>query len=151
MKRSPGDAEQERLFSASKFSAEGFLGSDTRTVDEIVAEDAAALAASGVTCKEVADVLRTLFDKAEAALGVSVTISSTVSVTHDEARGKIPSPFKGEGVFQKGEVAIAIASRENPLFITRLGINLIEKHCFFQGKGSRYRIEPADAVLLVRG
>lgn len=150
MKRSPGDAEQERLFSPSRFSADGFLGSDTRTVDEIIADDVAALAECGCTTADVATSLRRIFDRAEAALGDPVSITDDVVATHYEARGKIPSPFRGEGLFQKGEVEIRIASKSVTLHITRLSINLIEKHSFFQGRGSRYRIEPEIAERLVQ-
>jgi len=56
--------------------------------------------------------------------------------------GRIPSPFIGDGVFEKGEAELQDESSAQKFYITRLGIHLIEKYGFFQGHGSRYRIEP---------
>jgi len=149
MKRSPADREKELLFAASKFSADGFLGNDNRSVEEIIDADAAALESLGTSREKIAAALSAVFDKAESALGDPVIVLPGISAIHHEARGKIPSPFRGDGVFQKGEVEINFTETGKTVFITRLGINLIGKHGFFQGRGSRYRIEPADILQLL--
>ena len=148
MKLAPREQEQARLFGPSKFSAEGFLGNDPRTVEEIVEADRELLISLGTTADAVADLLAAVFARAEAAFGEPVAIKPSITATLFEARGKIPSPFRGDGVFQKGEVMVYEEDTQKTLFITRLGINLIRKHGFFQGRGSRYRIEPADALRL---
>ena len=42
---------------------------------------------------------------------------------------------------KKGEAVITDCTNNLSLIITSLGINLIEKHNFFQGRGCRFRID----------
>lgn len=142
MKLSPQEQEQIKLFGPSKFSADGFLGNDTRLPQEIIAEDETMVASLGTTCEKIADILETVCKKAEAVFGDTVEIRPGISAVFHEARGKIPSPFRGDGVFQKGETIVTDSGSGNQFVITRLGIHLIRKHHFFQGRGSRFRIEP---------
>ena len=142
------DRELIKLFRPSKFSAEGFLGDDRRTVEEIIEDDRLECARLGTTAEAIASKLAVTFMRADAAFGNPVELNPGVTATMFEARGKIPSPFRGDGVFQKGEVMVYEEDSKITLFITRLGINLIKKHGFFQGRGSRYRIEPVDALRL---
>ena len=62
--------------------------------------------------------------------------------------GRIPSPFQGDGVFEKGDVVLTGPGGEQ-IILTALGLSMIEKHDFFQGRGSRYRVDPALAVRLL--
>ncbi|MBN1757128.1 MAG: hypothetical protein JW863_02355 [Chitinispirillaceae bacterium] len=148
MKISPREREQAILFGPSKFSAEGFLGDDRRSVEEIIEDDRQKCENLGTTSVYLAKCLAKAFQKAESAMGDPVELGPGISATLFEARGKIPSPFRGDGVFQKGEVMIYEEEKKTTLFITRLGIHMIKKHGFFQGRGSRYRIEPADVLRL---
>jgi hypothetical protein len=131
---------------ASIFSSAGFLGSDTRSVEKIVEADIAALKKLGVAKEKLARVLSEVFDKASAAMGKPVDVRDGVVAVYHESRGRIPSPFREDGSFEKGEVVITDTASNEALIITRLSINLIERHDFFQGRGSRYRIDPATAV-----
>lgn len=142
MKLSPEEQERIKLFSPSKFSADGFLGNDTRQLSEIIAEDEEMVSSLATTCEEIADHLESVFNKAESTFGDPVEIKPGINATFHEARGKIPSPFRGDGVFQKGETVITDSTSNTGIVITRLGIDLIRRHHFFQGRGSRYRIEP---------
>jgi hypothetical protein len=63
--------------------------------------------------------------------------------------GRIPSPFQGDGVFEKGDIVVKNAATGEELVLTRLGLALIGKHGFFQGHGSRYRIDPERAAALL--
>lgn len=146
MKQSSRDRNAADLFRPTKFSGDGFMGSDMRSVEAIIVADAAVVETLGTTCEAIAAGLATIFDKAESALGEPVELKPGVVATHYEARGKIPSPFRGDGVFQKGEVAITGTTTKKTLYLTRLGINMINRHGFFQGKESRYRIEPENAA-----
>jgi len=146
MKLSPEEQEQVKLFGPSKFSADGFLGNDTRLPHEIITEDEETVVTLETTCEKIADFLESSFNKAEAAFGDTIEIKPGVSATYFEARGKIPSPYRGDGVFQKGETIVTDSASGNTIVLTRLGINLIRKHHFFQGHGSRYRIDPKRAL-----
>jgi hypothetical protein len=134
------------LLGPSQFSAEGYLGSDPRSPEEIIEEDKQELKRLEVTKERIAIGLRELYVKADRAIGNPVKLSDSSTIILEEARGRIPSPFPGDGEFQKGQVKITDASSGQTFLITPLSIHLIEKHGFFQGRGSKYRIEPEIAA-----
>jgi hypothetical protein len=139
-----------KLLGPSQFSAEGYLGSDGRNPEEIIEEDEAEMRRLKTTKEKIGLALREAYVKAERALGNPIKMFDTITLCHDEARGRIPSPFPGDGAFQKGQVKVSDASSGQTFLITPLSIHLIEKYGFFQGKGSKYRIEPEFAARLVQ-
>ena len=141
MKLSPRDKAQRERLLASRFSAAGFMGTDSRSLDEIIAGDQAVLQRHALCAATVAQRLRAIDDRARAMFGAPIQLPGGIKATHYEAMGRIPSPFPGDGMFPKGETRIEWPDGRC-LRITRLGIALIERHAFFQGKGSPYRIEP---------
>jgi hypothetical protein len=148
MKQSPKD--NPKNFEASKFSGDGFLGSDQRPVDEIIADDARTLEQVGIPLAQLAAAIETAYLAARDALGAPAEISPEVIGEFEESRGRIPCPFRGCGVFEKGEAIITDRRTNETLIITSLGIHLIGKHGFFQGIGSRYRIDPLKAAKILR-
>ena len=148
MKETPQDKALEDRLGASPFSGEGFRGTDPRTVDEIIAEDRRTLERLGLPRERLLAALRDVFDKARAELGGEVPVRPGVTAVAHESMGRIPSPFRGDGVFEKGDVVVASSSGEG-FILTPLGLALIEKHGFFQGRGSRYRVDPARAAALL--
>ena len=148
MQETPEDKSLEERLGASKFSGEGFLGTDHRPVDEIVADDLRTLDRLGVPAGRLLAALRDVYDKAQAEFGGEIDVRPGVTAVAHESMGRIPSPFRGDGVFEKGDVVVTAADGEQ-LVLTALGLALIEKHRFFQGRGSRYRIDPAQAVRLL--
>ena len=146
MKQSPSDKELAGKLKPSVFSARGFLGSDVRPVDEIIGDDLRALARYRIPKETVAKALEEAYEKARAVFGAEVTLRPGVTVVFHESMGRVPSPFVGDGVFEKGEAVVTDKKQGQSLIITPLGIHLIKKHGFFQGKGSRYRINPVDAI-----
>jgi len=149
MKETPADKVQAQRLGASKFSGEGFLGSDRRSVDEIVAADLRTLDRLGIPPEKLLARLREVFETARATLGGDVEVRTGVSAVAHESMGRIPSPFPGDGVFEKGDVVVTHAGTGASLVITSLGLALIEKHRFFQGRGSHYRIDPECAAKLL--
>lgn len=150
MKKSPSEKALMRNLSPSKFSAQGFLGSDSRPVDEIVNEDRAVLARHHVSKEALGQALTNAYDMAQKALGADILIRTGVTAKFYESMGRVPSPFQGDGVFEKGEVVLKDLQDDEGIIITRLGIHLIKKHGFFQGKGSPYRIDPLTAITLLK-
>ncbi len=149
MKKSPRDQDLASLLGPSKFSADGFLGDDPREPDQIIADDMRELEKTGVEKTTLVSALRDVYRKAETALGNPVKITDHLTAEYIESRGKVPSPFRGDGMFQKGEVDLKDDSTGKSVIFTALSISLIEKHDFFQGRGSRYRLEPAEIVELL--
>jgi len=149
MKQTPADKSLSNRLHASKFSAAGFLGDDPRTIDEIIAADHLLLQSTGLTREQLVAGLRRIHDQAKAALGAETEISPQVVAVYYESMGKIPSPFRGEGVFEKGEAVVTDVETGRTLNLTPLGLHLIGKHGFFQGLGCRYRIDPQTAADLL--
>lgn len=150
MKQSPAEQDLMRNLRPSKFSAEGFLGSDFRPFDEIVSEDLRSLEQKRVSKEGLVAALTDAYEMAKQALGAQVVIRPGVTAVFKESMGRVPSPFRGDGVFEKGEAVVKDEEAGHTIIITSLGIHLIEKHGFFQGKGSRYRIEPDRAIEIFR-
>ena len=149
MKRAPDEHNLDARLGPSKFAAEGFLGTDTRPVEEIIADDMRALESTGVAKSALVESLRNAYETARDALGAEVSIRPGVYAVFYESMGRIPSPFRGDGVFPKGEAVITHKQTGAHLIITALGINLIREHDFFQGRGSRFRIEPDQATAML--
>jgi hypothetical protein len=142
MKQSPFEKELIKNLGPSKFSGQGFLGTDSRSVDEIIGEDVRVLEQRGISREAIVAALTEAYEKARQAFGAEVALRPGVTVVFHESMGRIPSPFRGDGVFEKGEAVVEDARHGHRLIVTRLGIHLIAKHAFFQGKGSRYRLDP---------
>ncbi len=144
MKQAPSEKNLHDRLKPSRFSAEGFLGHDTRTVDEIIAADKRRMEENGINPEHLKEVLRVTFNTANEAFGGEVEIRKGVTAAFHESMGRIPSPFRGEGVFEKGEATVLMNGTVK-FRITRLGLHLISKYFFFQGEGSPYRIDPVEA------
>ena len=148
MKETPEDKALEGRLGASKFSGDGFLGTDHRPVDAIIADDLRTLERLGISLESLLAVLKDAFAQARAALGGDVELRPYVTAMAHESMGRIPSPFRGDGIFEKGDVVVSNSLTGESLILTSLGLSMIEKHGFFQGRGSRYRIDPERAASL---
>ncbi len=128
---------------------EGFLGADRRTLEEVLDADAADAAALGLAHERIADRLADILDGAVAALGVPVEVAPGVVALWREAMGRIASPWPGEGTFPKGEVELTGPPADKEVRFTALSIHLIRRHGFYQGRGTRYRLEPERLARLL--
>jgi len=146
MKLSPEDQRLVHNLKPSKFSKEGFLGTDSRSVQEIIADDLHTLKKAGVSQELLVQALKDAYQKAKEAFGAEIEIRKNVKAVFHESMGRIPSPFCKDGLFEKGEAVITDSTSNLSLVITSLGINLIENHDFFQGRGCRFRIDPLVAI-----
>jgi len=149
MKVNPAENRVRQRMDPGVLSRDGFLGDDPRPVNDIVADDAALLAAEDVTTTEAGDLLEKLFTAAEAALETEVTLGAgRVKVRLQEGMGRIPCPFACGDRSRKGELEIVFAGQR--LILTPLSIHMIRQHGFFQGRNSVYRVEPSVVAALVR-
>ncbi|MDX9981269.1 MAG: hypothetical protein RBU25_14680 [Lentisphaeria bacterium] len=149
MKRNPVQAHAREMMERGRLARDGFLGDDMRPLDEIVAADAAALAAAGVTRGNLADLLDELHAAADAALETPRELfGGKVQVQLIEVMGRIPCPFGcGE---RAHKAAIRVKAGDLAFVFTPLQAHLIREHGFFQGEGSWFRLEPAELIALYR-
>ncbi|MEM5947661.1 hypothetical protein WKV44_03795 [Spirochaetia bacterium 38H-sp] len=124
-------------------TADGFLGDDTRSLADIIEADEEAFAALGLEFEEVAQKLRQLQTEGLRGLGEPVTVEGKWLVRVDDARGRLPSPFE-DGIFRKVNTEVLNKKNNTRIVFTDLSLHLMEKYHFLEGKGSPFRLEPAD-------
>ena len=151
MKKSPEESKLRERLKPSIFSGGGFLGDDTRELEEIINEDLNKLEEHSVEKTELVELLKKAYNNVKQGYQQKVKLTENLEGEFFEAKGHIPSPFRGDGVFEKGEARIQHQESGKTIIITALSINLIEKHDFFQGQGSRYRIEPVETYNMLKG
>ena len=147
MKMSPQDKKLELMLRSSVLVAGGFMGSDARSVREVIEADAATLQKSGVNAAMLAKRMRELTALAEQGLGTSVDADGgTLRVMCDDYKGLLVCPWGHPGRFHKRVTTAERIDLGKTLMWTDLNIHLIEAHGFFEGRGSAFRIEPDEAV-----
>ncbi len=149
MKTNPAEQAIRERMQPGILSGEGFLGDDQRSLGQIVAEDAAILEAAGITARQIANLLTELHELADAGLESPVRVADgEVVVQECEVMGQIPCPFGCGKSAHKAALTVEFDGRR--LQFTPLVAHLIGEHGFFQGRGSCFRLEPADAIALYR-
>jgi hypothetical protein len=146
MKQSPQDKNIEQMLRSGKLSAGGFMGADSRGVDEVIAEDRAVLEKLGYNAAQVAMRLQELRDLARPALGNWVKISDVLEVKSEDYKGFIVCPWPHAGRFEKRITTAQRLDTNQSASWSDLNIHLIKEHSFFEGKGSFFRIEPQDLI-----
>ena len=149
MKESPQDKKLDEILRSSRLVAGGFMGCDTRSVSEIVDADEVQLSKLGFTRKQVAERMRQITNIAKAGLGTWVRIDESLEAKIDEARGWLVCPWPHPGTFLKRITSIRQTETGASIQWSDLNIHLIGEHGFFEGRGSNFRIEPAELVAII--
>ncbi len=149
MKQTPQmNAIQEQM-KPGVLTLHGFLGTDTRSLVEILESDAAEVGRLGTTHAEIAERMRYFRNKGEKGLGEFTTVDGHFEVRVDSIRGKIPSPFGGPGLHSKTNTILVNKKLNRTIIFTDINIHLIGDHGFYEGRGSLFRLEPADLVSIL--
>jgi len=149
MKLSPEYHQAQESMKPGAITALGFLGNDHRNISDIIEADEELMAQLGISFEILVSRLKELMTEGKKGLGEPVTVSNTWLVRVDETRGTLPSPFPEDGIWHKvnAEVNLLIHGENSGkiLLYNDLCIHLIEKHHFFQGIGSPFRMNPIQA------
>jgi len=148
MKESPEDKRLENALRALGLLG-GLMGSDARCVSEIVDADHARLSRLGLTARQVAGRMQQITDLAKAGLGMWVRIDDTLEAKVDEARGWLVCPWPHPGTFVKRITSVRVIETGASIRWSDLNIHLIGEHGFFEGRGSNFRLEPAELVAII--
>jgi hypothetical protein len=149
MKQSPDMQKLEEILRSSALVAGGFMGDDPRTTTEIIDADAADLFSLGATVGQITARMSQITEQAERGLGNWVVIDDHCEAQVDEARGRIPCPWPHRSRHLKRVTTARLTASDKIVRWSDLSLHLIAAHGFFQGKGSPFRMEPADAVDLL--
>ncbi len=125
-----------------EMSIEGFLGADERDYLEIIDDDRRTIEKLGLTTTEIANRLLYFTDQAFELFGGSVVIDTIYRVSYRSFRGRILCPFAHPCGNRKGLITLENLKNGISIFWSPLNIHMIRKHCFFEGKGSKHRLEP---------
>lgn len=147
MKQSPDMQKLEEVLRSSALTVGGFMGSDARSVTEVIEADAAELFRLGVSPKQLGARMTEITAAAEKGLGTWVRIDDVREAAIDEARGQMVCPWPHEAQFRKRVTTVRRTDSGETARWSDLNVHLIAVHGFFEGKGSAFRLNP---TLLVR-
>ena len=143
MKMSPQFRKAQDNMAPGEITADGFLGSDTRPLPDIIEADEEKLQALGLTFEDVGQKLQSLLDQGRKGLGEPITVEGTWLVQVSEARGFLPCPFE-DGIFRKITVTVTHQGKKQGLSYSALSLHLLNEHHFLQGQGSPFRLDPGN-------
>ena len=149
MKQTPDERRVTERMARGVLARDGFLGTDTRRLSEIIDADLAAAERAGTTLAALADQLRSILDAAVSGLGTPVPVGERTTARYHEGMGRIPCPFGTCGTFPKGEVELSDNATGETITFTPLSAHLLAEHSFCQGRSSRYRVDPVTLVRLL--
>ena len=149
MKQSPQTQKLEQMLKSSTIVAGGFMGTDTRDVNQIINTDLAVLAGFGITAEQLAQRMRLITEKAKPGLGTWVKIDDNLRAMTIGAKGALTCPWPHPGRFDKTVTTVERLDSDKNVRWSDLSIHLIEEHGFFQGKGSTFRLEPDKLIKVI--
>jgi hypothetical protein len=151
MKHNPAEKTVRDRLEPGALSIEGFLGHDDRPLADIIAADIGAVEAEGLTIEELGSFLEGLHTAADSGLESRVPMfGGRIYVRVEETMGQIPCPFPCGEHCHKAVIEVSNNKEEVIFRFTPLDAHLIRKHGFFEGKGSTYRITPAELIAFYR-
>jgi len=132
---------------------DGFLGTDSRPLVDILVADDAEVKRLGLTHELIARRMSELRDAGARGLGEYIEVEGGFEVRVESVRGKLPCPFGDVGLFPKTSISVRSSGHERELVYSDLLIHLIHAHGFYEGKGNPFRLEPREIaeVLDVKG
>jgi hypothetical protein len=150
MKMSPQDKKLDQMLRSSTLVAGGFMGTDPRSVFEVIEADAAVLDKYGLNAAMVARRMQELTNQAQRGLGTWIDVNGgRLRVMSEEYKGLLVCPWGHPGRYDKRITIVECPEKGQTLTWSDLNIHLIEAHGFFEGKGSAFRIEPELAAAIL--
>jgi hypothetical protein len=126
------------------YTRDGFLGTDRRKLIDILIEDDEAVKRMDLTHQRIAERLIELRDAGMRGLGEFINVEPCYEVRVVSVRGKLPCPFGDPGIFPKTNTVVRNTRLDREITFTDLHIHMIGSHGFYEGKGSPFRLEPAE-------
>jgi hypothetical protein len=149
MKQPPDIQKLEKTLRSSNLVAGGFMGTDQRTVTEVIDSDMFELTRLKVTVEKIAERMKVITDAAIPALGDWIQVDHKHTAKVDEAKGWLRCPWPHPVRCAKRITYVKNLESGQSIEWSDLNIHLIEEHNFFEGKGSLFRIEPKELVKII--
>jgi hypothetical protein len=148
MKNTEAEKNALERMKPGAITIQGFLGTDTRSLADIIEADAEEFRRLKLDPEEVADRLEHLRDAGQAGLGEPITVEGRYIVSTGDARGVLPCPY-GDGVFHKNSVTVDDERSGVELIYSDLSLHLLRVHGFCQGLESPFRLAPEALARLL--
>jgi hypothetical protein len=133
---------QEKM-QAGKLTAEGFLGTDTRNLQDILFADQETVKRLGVPHEEIAARMQAITDVGRKMTEALLPLTAGYAVQVDEYMGAIPCPFGDHHNSVKRNTLVKNLNTGAAVHWTDLSIHMIRAHGFYEGIGSYFRLDPA--------
>jgi hypothetical protein len=146
MKQSVQMKQVQEKMKPGVITRDGFLGTDRRNLVDILEDDDALVKRMNVTHRQIAERMARFREAGIRGLGDFITIEPHFEVRVDTVRGKLPSPFGGPGLIMKTLIIVRNIQLGREISYTDMHIHLIGEHGFYEGRGSRFRLEPKELV-----
>ncbi len=148
-KKPPQLQRLEEILHSSKLVYGGFMGTDTRSVLDVIDADLAELSRLDITTERIAVRMQEITDIAKDGLGNWVEIDENRQAMTEEAKGALVCPWPHLGKFAKRVTTVKLYKSGQTIHWADLNIHLIAEHSFFEGKGSAFRIEPEKLIKII--
>ncbi len=129
-----------------QFAAEGFLGSDTRSLTDILLADQETVNRLDTTHEAIADRMQALTNLGMTTPETPVMVDENFSVQVDEYMGFIPCPFSDHVNSAKRNTLVKNRNTGAAIQWSDLSIHMIRAHGFYEGIGAHFRLDPAYLV-----
>jgi hypothetical protein len=149
MKQTPEYDAIQRQMAPGVITLDGFLGTDTRKLVDILNADDALVRQAEVTHQQIAQRMQYFRDAGLDGLGEFINVDDHFEVRVDSVRGKLPSPFGGPGMYEKVNTTVVNKQLGREVTYTDLHIHFVRDRGFYEGKGSPYRIEPDELIAVL--
>ncbi len=149
MKRPPEIKQLEELLRSSRLVAGGFMGTDTRPLEDILETDAAEVVGLGYSLEDIAARMSGLTEQARKGLGTTVRLDDKREGSADDNRGQVVCPWPHAGRYTKTLTTIRRIDTLETISWSDICVHFIGAHGFFQGRGSLFRMEPEQLVRIL--
>lgn len=146
MKKTPQEIKITERMQPGVLTLNGFLGDDARDFPQIIADDAKTLENLGITAEEIGKRLDYFQKQSFESFQGAVIVDEIYEVETDVVRGFLPCPFMHTGLFRKAITKVTNLTSGKSFRYTSMNVHMIRSHGFFEGKGSRFRMEPEEVV-----
>ena len=149
MKQTPEEKTLYRNFLPGEITRDGFLGSDTRHIHDIVAADENQMQILQISIERLTDKMQGLIEAGKEGLEQEVSVPPCFSVSVHWVRGMLPCPFGDRGLHHKLICRVTNRDTGSAIRYSQLSVHMIAVHHFFGGRGSSFRLEPAELARIL--
>ena len=140
----PLKADPSLFDTEEKLRKGNFLRGESRQLSLLLEDDMATVNNIDLDIEFVTNEMDRLYREAVKGFGDSMIVDGKYEVTVREDRGKLVCPWGDKFFAPKTMVYARNIKSGKSINYSILAMHMIRNHCFFQGSGSPFRIEPLE-------